>query len=190
MTRCMFGPVWIEDPHHPVIQALRQQDRALVLEVETEGQLAQAVAFLGKAKRDELGAEGSANPGAGRGAAKPVLKALSAAMELIGSRLDKVKDFRDQAEAACKLIRRAAGGGEPTELELGLAALPAVVDRITAGMPPSTDPWHAFAVKHFGPIVLGELETAKERKEWRLDDATERGWGRVREKLAGMGHMV
>ncbi|KAI9027033.1 hypothetical protein DFJ74DRAFT_532297 [Hyaloraphidium curvatum] len=50
MTRCMFGAIWIEDAHHPVVAALLEQGRALLLEAETDEQIASGVAMLRRAR--------------------------------------------------------------------------------------------------------------------------------------------
>ncbi|KAI9024800.1 hypothetical protein DFJ74DRAFT_666329 [Hyaloraphidium curvatum] len=200
MTRCRNAAVvWIQDPHHPTIEWL-QKEGGLVLQVLTDGQLAQAVSLLGKARRDELNSEVAVpeGPGPNKGPSAPsnrealgAIKALAAAMEIIGVRIDDRKDFRDLAASACELVRRASGGREPIDLELGLAALPAVLDRLWAGLPPLMDEQqHGLALTFFGPVVLRELERMRERRGWELDEKIAKGWDKVQKELRDMGYAV
>jgi len=151
MTRCMFGAVWIEDPHHPVVRALLETGQGLLLQADTDEQAVASVTLLRRAREE----------GSGRSGLQALYNALSTIIVVIEERIEGFKDFQDSVTMACDLVKRVAGKAN-TDMEVALAGLPGVIASIRMRDIPSEGANQALTMQHFGHLVFRELKRGME----------------------------
>jgi hypothetical protein len=143
-----------EDRRHPIVAKLLQEQNAILLETNTEEEIATAVAMLQRARQDAVGDSGSGS----------LLTALSKLMALIGDRVEVHKTFSNYASPAAQLIRRITGR-EDDELEVGLLAVSDVLSKIDfRQLPPKDDQKTALALKHYGPLIYSVIKRALDER--------------------------